>query len=91
MTVAGSVLGRRHAQELKKLLPALYEDDHSPAGFAWVESLPAATRQSPILTAAGSEAATARRLHASLTFGCLAMDAYAFGTSAPALQRALND
>lgn len=32
-----------------------------------------------------------RRLHASLTYGCLAMDAYAFGPGAPALQAVLAE
>lgn len=34
---------------------------------------------------AGSAAPVAQRLHASLTYGCLAMDAYAFGPTAGAL------
>ncbi len=38
---------------------------------------------------AADDGAQARRLHASLTFGCLAMDAYAFGSGAAALQAAL--
>ena len=38
---------------------------------------------------AGGRAATPRRLHASLTYGCLAMDAYAFGPGAQALETAL--
>lgn len=44
----------------------------------------------PAQGAAGDGAGIARRLHASLTFGCLAMDAFAFGTGAPELQRALQ-
>ena len=39
--------------------------------------------------AAGS--ATSCRLHASLTYGCLAMDAYAFGPGAPVLKAALDE
>jgi 4,5-DOPA dioxygenase extradiol len=42
----------------------------------------------PAAGAAGPGAA-ARRLHASVDFGCLAMDAYAFGPSAPRLAAAL--
>lgn len=43
----------------------------------------------PAHGAAGTAASQARRLHASLTFGCLAMDAYAFGDGAVTLQQAL--
>lgn len=32
----------------------------------------------------------ARRVHASLTYGCLAMDAYAFGAQVPALEQAID-
>ncbi len=41
----------------------------------------------PFYVAAGAAgpAATARRLHASLTYGCLGMDAYAFGDAAQGL------
>ena len=39
---------------------------------------------------ATSAAVTGRRIHASLTFGDLAMDAYAFGATAPELAAALN-
>ena len=35
---------------------------------------------------AGTGTPAARRIHASLTYGCLAMDAYAFGPAAQALQ-----
>ena len=38
---------------------------------------------------AAGEAAAGVRLHDSVTFGCLAMDAYAFGPQAPLLARAL--
>jgi 4,5-DOPA dioxygenase extradiol len=39
--------------------------------------------------AGGGAAPAARRLHASLTYGCLGMDAYAFGPAAGALAAAL--
>ena len=38
-----------------------------------------------VAAGAGGVAPPARRLHASLTYGCLAMDAYAFGPAAAAL------
>ncbi len=38
---------------------------------------------------AAGAAASGTRLHASVTYGCLAMDAYAFGPQGPALQHAL--
>jgi 4,5-DOPA dioxygenase extradiol len=38
-----------------------------------------------VAAGAGGEAQPARRLHASLTYGCLAMDAYAFGPAAAGL------
>ena len=41
--------------------------------------------------AGGGVAPAAQRLHASLTYGCLGMDAYAFGPAAPALAAALAD
>jgi 4,5-DOPA dioxygenase extradiol len=47
----------------------------------WYPAHGAASAESP---------ATARRLHASITFGCLAMDAYAFGPGADALLTALQ-
>jgi 4,5-DOPA dioxygenase extradiol len=40
--------------------------------------------------AGGGALPAARRLHASLTYGCLAMDAYAFGPAADALAAALD-
>ena len=42
-----------------------------------------------VAAGAGGDAAPARRLHAGLTYGCLAMDGYAFGTHAPALETVL--
>jgi len=39
--------------------------------------------------AGGGDAPAAQRIHASLTYGCLAMDAYAFGPAAGALAAAL--
>jgi 4,5-DOPA dioxygenase extradiol len=52
----------------------------------------------PFYVAAGAGAGhaagvlpAARRLHDSLTYGCLAMDAYAFGPAADALAGALVD
>jgi 4,5-DOPA dioxygenase extradiol len=42
-----------------------------------------------VAAGAGGRAATPVRLHESVTFGCLGMDAYAFGAGAAALQRAL--
>ena len=39
---------------------------------------------------AGGAAAPGLQLHASLTFGCLAMDSYAFGVNASALAQTLN-
>jgi 4,5-DOPA dioxygenase extradiol len=44
-----------------------------------------------VAAGAGGRADAPRRLHASLTFGCLAMDLYAFGASAPTLADALPD
>jgi 4,5-DOPA dioxygenase extradiol len=38
-----------------------------------------------VAAGAGGEAAPALRLHASVTYGCLGMDAYAFGDAAPRL------
>jgi len=38
-----------------------------------------------VAAGAGGDAAPALRLHASVTYGCLGMDAYAFGDAAPAL------
>jgi 4,5-DOPA dioxygenase extradiol len=43
-----------------------------------------------VAAGAGGASAPALRVHASLTYGDLGMDAYAFGTSAPALEAALN-
>jgi len=45
----------------------------------------------PFYVAAGAagEQAPALRIHDSLTYGCLGMDAYAFGSAAPALKQAL--
>ncbi|MBL8352683.1 MAG: dioxygenase [Burkholderiaceae bacterium] len=40
--------------------------------------------------AGGGQRPAARRIHASLTYGCLAMDAYAFGPAAAALAQALE-
>jgi 4,5-DOPA dioxygenase extradiol len=40
--------------------------------------------------AAGLALPVAQRLHASLTYGCLAMDAYGFGSGVAGLARALN-
>jgi 4,5-DOPA dioxygenase extradiol len=42
-----------------------------------------------IAAGAGGRAHAALRIHDSVTYGCLAMDAYAFGPSAPALAAAL--
>ena len=42
-----------------------------------------------VASGAGGREAAPLRLHDSVTFGCLGMDAYAFGASAPALRRAL--
>ena len=42
-----------------------------------------------VAAGAGGRVATPVRLHASVTFGCLGMDAYAFGARAAALQRSL--
>jgi 4,5-DOPA dioxygenase extradiol len=46
----------------------------------------------PFYFAAGAagEHPAARRIHADIEFGCLAMDAYAFGPSAAALQASLG-
>ena len=49
----------------------------------------------PLYVAAGAAADTATppeavRLHGSLTYGCLGMDAYAFGSAAPALAQRLG-
>jgi 4,5-DOPA dioxygenase extradiol len=38
---------------------------------------------------AAGESAIGTRLHASVTYGCLAMDAYAFGANGARLQQAL--
>jgi 4,5-DOPA dioxygenase extradiol len=43
-----------------------------------------------VAAGAGGDAAPARRLHAAVTYGCLAMDLYAFGTGAAALETALG-
>jgi 4,5-DOPA dioxygenase extradiol len=43
-----------------------------------------------VAAGAAGAAAAGQRLHASLTFGCLAMDAYAFGPEAPRLATALQ-
>lgn len=43
-----------------------------------------------VAAGAGEEGPPALRIHASLTYGDLGMDAYAFGPSAPALRDALN-
>jgi 4,5-DOPA dioxygenase extradiol len=43
-----------------------------------------------VAAGAGGRDATPRRLHASLTYGCLAMDAYAFGPGAARLDEALR-
>lgn len=43
-----------------------------------------------VAAGAGGRQATPRRLHASVTYGCLAMDAYAFGAGAAALAEALD-
>lgn len=47
----------------------------------------------PLYVAAGAAGArpTALRLHGSLTYGCLGMDAYAFGDAATALAQRLQD
>jgi 4,5-DOPA dioxygenase extradiol len=42
-----------------------------------------------VAAGAGGRDAGARRVHASVTFGCLGMDAYAFGPAAAALEQAL--
>jgi 4,5-DOPA dioxygenase extradiol len=42
-----------------------------------------------VAAGAGGEAHEPLRLHDSVTFGCLGMDAYAFGAEAPALRQAL--
>ena len=45
----------------------------------------------PFYVAAGAGgAAPARRIHQSLTYGCLAMDAYTFGPAAGALAALLS-
>jgi 4,5-DOPA dioxygenase extradiol len=43
-----------------------------------------------VAAGAGGEANPGLRIHASLTFGCLAMDAYAFGPGAASLAEALE-
>lgn len=43
-----------------------------------------------VAAGAGGRAAAPLRLHASLTYGCLGMDAYAFGDSVPALTQRLT-
>jgi 4,5-DOPA dioxygenase extradiol len=43
-----------------------------------------------VAAGAGGRQATPRRLHASVTYTCLAMDAYAFGAGAAALAEALD-
>ena len=42
-----------------------------------------------VAAGAGGKAATPQRVHDALTYGCLAMDAYAFGPAAGALAAAL--
>ncbi len=42
-----------------------------------------------VAAGAGGREAAPLRIHRSITYGCLAMDAYAFGPQAPALQQAL--
>jgi len=42
-----------------------------------------------VTAGAGGREATPLRLHASVTYGVLGMDSYAFGAEAPTLQRAL--
>lgn len=60
----------------------------------WRERAPHAARMHPsdehllpffVAAGAGGEAWPALRLHASVTYGCLGMDAYAFGDAAPRL------
>jgi 4,5-DOPA dioxygenase extradiol len=43
-----------------------------------------------VAAGAGGRDSAALRLHDSLTFGSLGMDSYAFGPSAPLLERALS-
>jgi 4,5-DOPA dioxygenase extradiol len=43
-----------------------------------------------VAAGAGGTESPPLRLHDSLTFGCLAMDAYAFGPQAAVLQQALE-
>ncbi len=43
-----------------------------------------------VAAGAGGRAAPPQRLHDALTYGCLGMDAYAFGPAAPALMQALQ-
>ncbi|MBB2486558.1 dioxygenase [Mitsuaria sp. WAJ17] len=43
-----------------------------------------------VAAGAGGPAAPALRIHESVTYGCLGMDAYAFGPQAPALAEALS-
>ena len=52
-----------------------------PTDEHWLPWYPAA--------GAAGDGATGMRLHDSVTYGCLAMDAYGFGAAAPALARAL--
>jgi 4,5-DOPA dioxygenase extradiol len=44
-----------------------------------------------VAAGAGGREHTPRRLHESVTFGCLGMDAYAFGAEAATLQQALSE
>jgi 4,5-DOPA dioxygenase extradiol len=66
-----------------------------PALLDWRRRAPHAALMHPtdehwlpfyVAAGAGGTAAAPQRLHASLTFGCLAMDLYAFGPQAAALQ-----
>jgi len=43
-----------------------------------------------VAAGAGGRDAAPRRLHEAVTYGCLGMDAYAFGAAAPVLQEALK-
>jgi 4,5-DOPA dioxygenase extradiol len=67
--------------------------------FEYRERAPAARDMHPtdehllplfVAAGAGGRDAQPERLHDSVTFGCLGMDAYAFGATAPALAQALQ-
>jgi 4,5-DOPA dioxygenase extradiol len=78
------VLGRATARDWPALLDYRRQAPHArlmhPSDEHWLPFYVAA--------GAGGPDAVPRRLHASLTFGCLAMDLYAFGGNAGALAEA---